>query len=395
MSRSLVESFKSVGHSMRQTEDSSHCDLIARGHLFLLQVLPLRHEGSQAAISSFLDYVARCGLPVPVVDAVLLRCLSAIDRSDGRCGGTLIERYVAAGDTSDYTVRFKHCVEDWLRCRAVANPLVARALAIIEQLYSRSSLQASLATRLGVPRRVLCKAFVKSTGMTPVKYLRYIRLSHAAALLTSTHKRVKEISALVGYTDEANFNHQFRERFNTSPSEYRRRGMPRAHDACELSQEVDSGPHAGPQVSKHSASGQRVLLVDRDETAVSIVAAHLRHRGYDVVASLDAEEGLRRAASVSPALALVEQDLGGRMNGVDCLREVRRQRHRTAPAVALLTGNWNVLRFGDELRELGAHVLLKPCGLSQIQDLVADLVGAGSGTGEGGAEQVVARPKTG
>jgi len=52
--------------------------------------------------------------------------------------------------------------------------------------------------------------------------LRRRRMTEAARLLISTHRRISEISYYVGFGDVSNFNHTFRKEFGVSPREFRR-----------------------------------------------------------------------------------------------------------------------------------------------------------------------------
>jgi len=53
--------------------------------------------------------------------------------------------------------------------------------------------------------------------------VRISRITEAARLLLTTHKRVSEISRDVGFTDISNFNHSFRRQFGVCPRDYRKR----------------------------------------------------------------------------------------------------------------------------------------------------------------------------
>ena len=62
-----------------------------------------------------------------------------------------------------------------------------------------------------------------ATRMSIRDFVRSRRISEAAKLLLTTHKRVSEISYAVGFTDVSNFNHAFRKQFGVSPRDYRRK----------------------------------------------------------------------------------------------------------------------------------------------------------------------------
>jgi len=65
--------------------------------------------------------------------------------------------------------------------------------------------------------------FKTQTGLSPGEYLRRLRMEKASHLLTTTLLSIKEIMAMVGYSNRSNFLHHFRRYFDFAPSEYRQR----------------------------------------------------------------------------------------------------------------------------------------------------------------------------
>ena len=100
---------------------TSHFALVTHGQRFLMRALPLDDVDSGTALAEFIHQVSACKLPTPVVDAVLLRCLSVLDRHAGGMLPTLVERYLAQGDLGKCAGRFERCVADVLRYRGIAN----------------------------------------------------------------------------------------------------------------------------------------------------------------------------------------------------------------------------------------------------------------------------------
>jgi transcriptional regulator GlxA family with amidase domain len=86
--------------------------------------------------------------------------------------------------------------------------------------YSVPDLAASV--NLGPSR--LEHLFRESLRMSIRDVVRTRRITEAAHLLLTTHKRVSEISRDVGFTDISNFNHAFRRQFGVCPRDYRKRG---------------------------------------------------------------------------------------------------------------------------------------------------------------------------
>ena len=66
-------------------------------------------------------------------------------------------------------------------------------------------------------------AFKEVFGMPLTKYLLAIRITKAAALLSSTDMNVTEIAACSGFSDANYFARAFKKETGLSPSEYRER----------------------------------------------------------------------------------------------------------------------------------------------------------------------------
>jgi transcriptional regulator GlxA family with amidase domain len=68
-----------------------------------------------------------------------------------------------------------------------------------------------------------CYLFESEIGTPPARYLRSIRMCHAATLLASTFLSVKEILTRVGFTDQSHFVRYFKKVYEMTPSQYRNR----------------------------------------------------------------------------------------------------------------------------------------------------------------------------
>ena len=69
----------------------------------------------------------------------------------------------------------------------------------------------------------LCELFRRKTGMTPMQYVRLLRISRAQRLLLGTSDSVSNIGLACGYDNFSFFCRAFRSVSGMSPSEYRRR----------------------------------------------------------------------------------------------------------------------------------------------------------------------------
>lgn len=80
----------------------------------------------------------------------------------------------------------------------------------------------ALAEKYGISRSTFEKKFKITTNQTPKKYLQNVRLDVACHLLITTDLNITQIFALSGFTSAAYFVYAFKEKFGTTPSNYRK-----------------------------------------------------------------------------------------------------------------------------------------------------------------------------
>jgi AraC-like DNA-binding protein len=66
-----------------------------------------------------------------------------------------------------------------------------------------------------------CHVFRAEVGMSPIQYLRFLRMERAKHLLESSFLSIKEIGHLVGLKDESHFVRDFKKAYGLSPKCYR------------------------------------------------------------------------------------------------------------------------------------------------------------------------------
>lgn len=102
-----------------------------------------------------------------------------------------------------------------------ARRYVEETVAYLEKHYSEPLKSADLAARLGISRSYLARLMQEYSDLSVMEWLRNIRLEHGHEMLLSTDKSITEIARNVGYRDPAAFSKYFRDRYGTSPSDYR------------------------------------------------------------------------------------------------------------------------------------------------------------------------------
>lgn len=79
-----------------------------------------------------------------------------------------------------------------------------------------------LAKRYEISVRTLSRRFKTVTGMSPKAYQQACRLEEACELLRRSNLGIADIAESLGFQDSSHFGRQFKQRFQTSPSSYKR-----------------------------------------------------------------------------------------------------------------------------------------------------------------------------
>jgi signal transduction histidine kinase/CheY-like chemotaxis protein len=108
---------------------------------------------------------------------------------------------------------------------ALAQPtsaLVKRAVAYLQQNYSRALSRQEIAHAIGVTENYLSRIFREELGLSPWDFVNRYRIKHAKELLRNTNESVTAIALQVGFENPAYFTRVFRQQTNQSPREYRK-----------------------------------------------------------------------------------------------------------------------------------------------------------------------------
>jgi len=74
----------------------------------------------------------------------------------------------------------------------------------------------------GLSRSYFIKLFKNSTTMSPIAWLREVRLKKARELLKGDHEQICQIGRRVGMPNDSHFTRDFKKRFGKTPTAYRR-----------------------------------------------------------------------------------------------------------------------------------------------------------------------------
>ncbi len=102
-------------------------------------------------------------------------------------------------------------------------PNLRRAKDLADQRFDQPLDLAVLADAAGFSKYHFTRAFTKTYGETPMRYVTRRRIERAQDLLRAANLSVTEISILVGYNSLGSFTSRFTAMVGVSPTEYRRR----------------------------------------------------------------------------------------------------------------------------------------------------------------------------
>lgn len=102
------------------------------------------------------------------------------------------------------------------------DPLVDRALAILERRFAQSLTDKAVASELGLSTSHFRHLFRSATGQPFKRYLFSLRLEKAREMLSSMDLSVAEIARSAGFVSAAHFSRAFASRFSVTPSVLRR-----------------------------------------------------------------------------------------------------------------------------------------------------------------------------
>lgn len=102
------------------------------------------------------------------------------------------------------------------------NPAVSSAKEIIERSFSDNNFNIDfLVDSINISASYLRSEFKKHYSVTPIEYLKYVRLQNAISLLASNYYSIEEIAEKSGYGSASYFIQTFRKSTGCSPLKYR------------------------------------------------------------------------------------------------------------------------------------------------------------------------------
>ncbi|MCI8650653.1 MAG: helix-turn-helix transcriptional regulator [Anaerotruncus sp.] len=170
-------------------------------------------EGELPARLLALDGTVLSGSAPAVREAVL--ALAVLEQEHPPVDGALASSYA-------YTMLVKlHHARSCQQPRdARVSPLVESAIAIIQEEFPFLEGLDELSERLEVSKAHLSRSFMRETGVTPGKYITYVRIEYAKLLLRDEGTTISYVAEASGFANANYFAKVFRKQTGMSPSEY-------------------------------------------------------------------------------------------------------------------------------------------------------------------------------
>ncbi|WP_085892998.1 GlxA family transcriptional regulator [Roseovarius litorisediminis] len=160
-----------------------------------------------------------------VRDGPMMTCAGAMSALDLTMG--LINDHLGMSARLDVEALFIHGdppVGSNRDQKAVSDPLVSRALALMRNNLEYPLSQTILARHLSCQPRTLDRRFRAALGAPPGTVYRHLRLASARKMLEGTNLSIAEIGLRCGYDSPAAMTRAMRRQYGATPSELRRSG---------------------------------------------------------------------------------------------------------------------------------------------------------------------------
>lgn len=97
------------------------------------------------------------------------------------------------------------------------NRTIRELISYVNEHYTEKLSLEDAADYVGFSREYFCRFFKQHMGLTFLRYLNEVRISHAGRLLSSTDLSISEIMNTCGFTNQTIFNRLFKEIYGMTP----------------------------------------------------------------------------------------------------------------------------------------------------------------------------------
>jgi AraC-like DNA-binding protein len=107
--------------------------------------------------------------------------------------------------------------------QALQEPRIRDAVMLLHDDHAKEWTLDGLASAVGMSRSALAERFRRTMGITPLSYLRTVRIQRAMHLLSESTLTLERVALAVGYQDAYGFSKAFKKAVGESPGRFRRR----------------------------------------------------------------------------------------------------------------------------------------------------------------------------
>ena len=102
-----------------------------------------------------------------------------------------------------------------------SNDTLREIISYVNEHYTEKLSLEEVADQVGFSREYFCRFFKKHMGITFLRYLNEVRISHAGRLLMNTDMSISEVMNKIGFTNQTIFNRLFKEIYGLTPRQAR------------------------------------------------------------------------------------------------------------------------------------------------------------------------------
>ena len=114
-----------------------------------------------------------------------------------------------------------HTLPENTRRQKQSNDVLREIIAYVNNHYKDSLTLDDMARQTGFSREYFCRFFKQHMGITFLRYVNEVRISHAGRLLSDTDLSISEIMQESGFTNQTLFNRLFKEIYGMTPRQAR------------------------------------------------------------------------------------------------------------------------------------------------------------------------------
>ena len=96
-----------------------------------------------------------------------------------------------------------------------------KIISYVNEHYTEKLSLEEVANQVGFSREYFCRFFKQHMGITFLRYLNEVRISHAGRILMNTDKSISEVMQESGFTNQTIFNRLFKEIYGMTPRQAR------------------------------------------------------------------------------------------------------------------------------------------------------------------------------